>query len=246
MKSLRLLWFSVLLCLPSYVSALTLSDMRTEVRRSVRDTSSITNLRRYSDTVLTTFINEGQRVISYRTGIVTDSSPVVLSSGVNFVAVPTNFINAFRVTWSTATNSTCCEINLPELDLRQLDEDNGNTDWTSSTASTPSNYYMIYSQTARVFVHPIPQTNGYVKMYFYALPADLSSDSDIPFDSSLRLYIYHDLIAYYVIARILTIEGIAEEAAYYTQLYEMGIAEINQKFGRKPQREVKPSKEITP
>ena len=45
-------------CQPSY--ALTLSDIRTDIRRAINDNPSDTSRRRYTDAVLLDYINEAQ------------------------------------------------------------------------------------------------------------------------------------------------------------------------------------------
>ena len=161
-----------------------------------------------------------------------------VSAGTAYYSYPSDAIRIWRVTLNG--------VNLPELDLSQLDADTGNSHW-DTTSATPTNYFFDRSSESVVGLYPYPSSSGAtLKIFYYELPTDLSSDSDIPFDSDVRLYPYHDLLIYHVSYRILVQEGRLDEAEQYRTLYEAGAEAMNANVGHKPVRQIKPSKEVTP
>lgn len=217
--------------------ALTLSDTRTAIRRNVRDTASSTSLRRYSDAVLLTFVNESQRNIINETWASSDSTSTTVSAGTIYYSLPTEAIKVWRVTLGGA--------NLVELDLTQLDADNYDSSW--GTSGTPTSFFTTRSRRTEIGLQPYPSTSGgSLIIYYFQMVPDLSSDSDVPFDSDYRLYSYHDLIVFYVSARILLSENRITEAEAYLKLYSAGLQTMALNVGHKPQRNIATAKEVKP
>lgn len=217
--------------------ALTLSDVRSQVRRNVRDTASSSTLRRYSDATLLVYINEAQRAVINDTWALSSSSSTTLVAGSTYYDIPTNTIKVWRVTVDGA--------NLPELDLRQLDADSADAAW--NTGGTPASFFYDRTNQSKIGLQPFPITAGStLKVFFYNMAADLAVDADVPFDTNLRLYSYHDLLIYYVSFRILVSEHRLDEAAIYQQVYDSQVELMNSNVGHKPVRPVVQSKEVKP
>jgi hypothetical protein len=230
----RSFWL-LLAFVPSVAWSLSLADLETNIRRNVRDVSS--TQQRYSDTIIDALINEAQRAVINDTWAVNSYTSITLVSGSTYYTLPATTIKVWRVTLDGA--------NLPELDLKQLDADSGNGVWSSTGTATA--YFLDPSSTTVIGLQPYPNSSGgALKVFFHKLPVDLSSDSDIPFDGDIRLYAYHDLLVYHVSFRLLVIEDKLQEAQAYQALYGAGIQTMALNVGRKPLREIAPSKEIRP
>ncbi len=217
--------------------ALTLSEVRTAIRRNVRDTASSSSLRRYSDTVLNAFINEAQRSVINDTWAVSDIDSQSVTSGTSYYTLASTVIKPWRVTLDG--------VPLPELSVIQIDADNGGSAW-ETTSGTPTAYFFNRGNSTQIGLTPIPNASGTLKIYSYSRVADLSSDSDVPFDSEVRLYVYHDLLVYHVSYRLLVEENRIPEAEQYKDVYNGGVEIMNANVGHKPARALAPSKEIKP
>lgn len=219
--------------------ALTLSEIRTAIRRNVRDTASSSSLRRYSDTVLNAFANEAQRAIINDTWAMTNSRFETVTAGVTTYSMEATGIKPYRVT----VNS----IPLPQLDIKQLDTELAGSSWPF-TSGTPVAWYVNTGRTPnRVSLYPVPsETGAAIATAFYDLPADMTSDSSTPFNDLGTLYSYHDLVVFYVSFRILLAENRLAEADVYREIFNSGVEVMGANYGNKPVRPIKPSKEITP
>ncbi len=234
MKWKRVFWL-LLVFVPSVAWCLTLSDIETQIRRDVRDVSA--TAQRYSDTIIDALVNEAQRAVINDTWAVSAYASTTLVSGSTYYTLPTACIKVWRVTLDGA--------NLPELDLKQLDADSGNGVWNSTGTATA--FFLDRSSTTVIGLQPYPNTSGAtLKIFYYTLATDLSSDSDIPFNSDVRLYAYHDLLAYHASFRLLIMEDKVQEAQAYQALYTAGIQTMMLNVGNKPMREIAPSTEIKP
>lgn len=201
--------------------ALTLSGIETQIRRNVRDTSSDTSLQRYSDAYIDALINEGQRDVINNTWAISKSSSISLVSGTTYYLLPTTLIQISRVTADSA--------NLPEIDLTQLDFESNNTDWANS--GTPKYFFLDRSTVTAIGVYPYPSASGTLKVTYFSHATDLSSDTDEPFNALDNLAGYHDLLVYYVSARIEVIEGRADLAKYYEDIYLSRLQVMNTNVG---------------
>lgn len=223
----RIIWLLAVPIFCGAVQAQTLSEIRTAVRRNVRDTSSTASLQRYSDTILTTFVNEAQRDVVMNTWIISKSTTITLVANTTYYSLPTDVINIQRVTVDFA--------NLPEVLLEQQDADNGNTAWETS-GTTPASFFQDKSQTDKVGITPYPTSAGTMRIIYFAFATDLSSDSDVPFNSLDRFKGYHDLLTWYATYRILFIEGMFDKATNFKGLYDTRLPVLYQDYGAKPAR----------
>ena len=205
-----------------------LSDIRTQIRRNVRDTSATASLQRYSDSVLTDFSNQAQRAIVNSTWVISKSTTITLSAGTTYYTLPTDTIEIERATRQYG--------NLAEVKLQQLDADNANADW-ETTGGTPLYFFQDKAQSNKIGLQPFPNSAGNagtLRIIYYALPVDLSADSDKPFSAEDRYRPYDDLLVFFVTYRIFLIEGYQDRASIFRQEYDDLLQIMNANIGKKP------------
>ena len=218
--------------------ALTLSEIKTQIRVAIRDNPADSSRRRYSDSLLLQFANEGQREVNNLTWACDTSQTYVLSPLTTYYALPTNLIAVHQVYFKDRAGGL---IELDEKLQRSLydefpswDKSNGSPIyyWVSSSSGTSA----TASNPLQISYIPIPtrQSTGTVTIWFYSQPSDLSSDSDIPFDAQAELLPYNMTLAYYVIARIKFIEARNDEAVTYQGIYQTAVAIMKDRIGRAP------------
>ena len=208
------LLFSLLCISDSY--ALTLANIRTEIRRNIRDTDS--SRYKYTDTVILDFINEAQRDIVNTTWLLEKTSFYVLTAGVTQYSLPTDLIVVQNIEFLDSSRQTRF---LEEVTLKNLE--GSNPDWRR-LAGEPIQYWVDYSSTSarlQITYIPIPTTasTGTVTVRFTYLAPDLAADGDTPFDSRRHLFPYHMALVYHASMRIKQIERKTDETAFYASLY---------------------------
>jgi hypothetical protein len=219
---------ALLLC-GSVHASVTLSDIQTAVRRNVRDTATSSTLQRYSDSLITTVVNEGQRDVVSNTWILSKSTSITLSAQTTYYTLPTDLIAIQRVTLGYG--------NLPEVTLQQEDADNANGTW-ETTGGTPVYFFQDRAQSNKIGVAPYPTASspGTLRIIYYCLPTDLSSSSDVPFNSETRFAVYQDLLTWYATYRLLYIEGLWDKAKVFKDLYDTRIQTLFEDYGAKATR----------
>src|SRR3990167_7268653 len=216
--------------------AMSLSDIRTQIRRNVRDTSTDSTLQRYSNAVLLSYINEAQKEINALTWVVQQTTSPTLTANTTYYTMPDAFLAAKQVTWRKKTTGVVTEIKeISERVLRQ-----SNPDYERQAAGSPVNYFIRMptdgSNNLQLGIVPAPNSSstGTLRVDYVAQPADLSSDSDTPFDGYLSLAPYHGALVYQVSAKLKMIEGKPEEAMKYDALYAMWLQLMGEKTGTRP------------
>lgn len=218
--------------------SLSLLEIKTQIRINVRDNPSDTARRRNSDTTILQFVNEGQKEINNLTWACDTSLSYVLSPLTTYYNLPENFIAVHQAYFKDKSGNL---IELEEKLQRSLydtfpgwDRSNGSPIyyWVSSSSGTST----TASNPPQISYIPIPtrQSTGTVTIWYYNQPADLSSDSDIPFDAKSQFLPYNMSIVYYVTARIKFIEGRNDEAMTYQTLYQNSVAVMKDRIGRAP------------
>lgn len=210
--------------------ALTLSDIRSEIRRHLKDNATSTQQQRWSSTVLNLRINNAQREIAALTHCISSTAYTTTVSGTQSYALPSNFVIEHRVSYSTGPTATAYE-KIEKVLLGQLDLDD--TDWESTANGEPTQYYL---KDRLVYLLPTPNATwagtNRLKIEYFRYPANLSSDTDVPFDSVTDMYPYHSLITYYVLAQTFSEKGDTNSMAYWDGQYKalMGILANNLMF----------------
>lgn len=215
-----------LLIAPSISHALTLSQIRTEIRIRIRDSN--TSRQRYSDTQLLNMINQTQRDVINYTWLITKSGNISLVSGTTNYATPNDLIGIIRITLDG--------LNLPEKTLEGLDSDANGGNWLLNHGK-PSNYYQDPSLPDYVSMYPWPATSldiGTIHVNYSATATDLVSDSDVPFNAIENLLNYNDLLIYEPCYKVFLIEGENEKATEYRTYYENRLQNALTQAGSKP------------
>lgn len=219
---------ALLLCLcVVQAEALNLGEIRTVIRRNVRDTATVTTLRRYSDSYLNDLINEAQRDVINQTYAISLETSMSVVNGRDEYVTPERTIKVWRVTRVFG--------NLPEVELSKMDADFNNEPWQEELG-VPAYFYMKKSDPHYVFLYPVPNDSllGTLRIEYYAYPEDLVNDTDDPYSSIDELAGYDDLLVYHPTARILIVEGKLDRAQSYIGLYESGIKLMSENLGYKP------------
>ena len=214
---------------------LTLSDIETQIRRNLRDTSTDTSLQRYSDAVIDSLINEAQRDVVNQTWCLDASTGVVLTVNTTFYYLPTDLIAVKSARFTDSSNNTYVLEEKNERSFRQ-----NNPDWQKQTGK-PVNYFVrdaTDTATAyQVAYYPIPgavSSTGTVNIEYYSQATDLDDDTDVPFDGKRFMYPYHEVLVFYPTYRLKMTEGQTNDATLYFQVYKTGIDAIMSKLNSKP------------
>lgn len=233
MKKLLLLSLLFLAGWAAPARALTLADIRTQIRRNVRQTASDGG--RYTDAMINDWINEGQREIVNLTWCVEMSTSYVLSAGTTYYSLPTNFLGAKLVTFTDRHGLT---IEMDESSFHKIYQQE--SDFEASSTGPPDHYFIRHPGTAgttlQIAYIPVPTTTstGTVKMWYAYFPADLSADSSVPFDGFNHLKPYHYALVAHVTAKIKAIEGKYDEAGFYLKELERYVTTMEARFGASP------------
>lgn len=222
MKKWLLLLFLVL---PLKAEALTLSDIRDQIRILIKDTDS--SRRRYSDAQLLDFINEAQRDASSNSWIVQKSTSITLTTDTTYYSLPSDTIEITRVTRDYDL--------LEETTFDKEDSDADGSSWETE-GGVPLEYFQDSTQPDKIGIRPWSSgtsSTGTARIHYIAQPVDLSSDSDVPFNSHNRYLPYHDILIYYVVTRIFMLEGETNKVTLYAQLYESRLQMMREKVGQK-------------
>ncbi len=198
---------ALLLALPIQAGAITLSTLRADCRILVKDGGTTRN--RFSDAQLLRFINEGQKDLVQYAKPIRKSFQFELVSGTTYYALPSDYLTVVRLTRSYQV--------LPEVSIQNLDK---SLQW-QTVAGLPINYYVNHSSRTLIGFYPFPNSTsstGTVRVEYTAQATDLSSDSDLPFNSVTELQPYAYLISFYCAYRASLIDSqIAQAQAYYAE-----------------------------
>ncbi len=224
----KILILSLFLWIPSASHGLTLTNIRSEVRLIVKDANS--NREQYADSDLNDIINQWQREAATLSYAIINSTAFTLIGNTTHYTLPSNFIAIRRA----VEDFTLLDATSPEA----LDSEFSRTDWLTQRG-TPDRYYQLLSQADSVSVFPWPDptvvtATGTLTVYYYGLPADLSSDSDTPFDSLVKYNPYHDLLVWYTSYRILLIKGDVTRADVYKNMYQERLQVLIERANEQP------------
>lgn len=232
-RVLLFLFLGASACLSAH--ALTLSDIRVQVRRNVSDVSTDGSLQAYSDADLLFYINEVQVDAVNRTWALSKTTDYSLVAGTTFYSLPNDYIAALHVEFKPASNNNILELEeISEKALRTKDPA------YQFKTGPPNEYFVRYSTRSgtqlEIVFYPVATSNstGTVRVLYYCQPTDLSSDSDVPFNSQRHLYPYHHALIYGATFRILQIQGRTTEAALYRQLYDTSISVMDKRLQEMP------------
>jgi hypothetical protein len=208
--------------------ALTLSEIRTQIRVHVKDVGVAGTRQTFTDAQLNALINEAQRDVINATWAIQDQTTISLVAGTTYYALPNDLIEISRVTFNNK--------NLKETTFAAEDAEASNAAW-ETTGGLPSKYFQDSTQPGYIGFKPYPNTSantGTIKLFYIAFPSDIANDSDVPFNGVPRLYAFHDLLILYTCYKIFLIQGNQTKFQMYATQYESRIALMAGKYGSKP------------
>jgi hypothetical protein len=214
--------------------AATLSELRTSIRRNVRDTSTSASFQRYSDADLTSLLNEAQREVTNAVWMLQTETSYVSVASTMFTNLPSDLLAIIKVGYLRTGATT--RMDLPEKTLPGLTAMNPN--WESQTG-TPTNYYVRQRtdntlKQIGLYPAPVAASTGTVYITYAVMPGDLSGASDVPFNGASWLVPYHKALSDYVSGRLKQIEGKNDEATGYFQLAGAEINRMRERLGELP------------
>jgi len=223
----KLLLLLALLFAPALSDALTVSDIRSQVRLRIKDLDS--TRQRYTDAQLLGIFNEGQRdVIGATLALGTQRSFLSIPAGTTMyqlTGADEEIIQVYRVVFNDA--------NLNELDIKQIDSDNNNASFFG-TVGTPTAFYVRKDLPGYVGLYPTPNFGtGTLRVSYHKYPDDLTGDSSVPYDGAVNLYTYHNLLIYHACMTIFAVEGDFNKSAFYKTLYDAGLQVMNENLGER-------------
>jgi hypothetical protein len=227
------------LALPSLGRALTLSQLETQTRTLIRDTSADTNFQRFSNAQIDAFLNEGLRQLQNDAWLYQGSFNMDLTSGTIEYPLPADYISTVRVTISS--------MSLTQVSFQGLDGQNGGSygngspgyNWTVAM-STPTEYFIdsfVSGAPSNIgfFANPKFTTSGGVVFVQYVRQVPLLvNKSDIPFNGNSELLPYHDGIADFAAARCWQLLGRPDLTTWLMALYKDRAAQARANINRQP------------
>lgn len=178
------------LAIPSY--ALTASNIITQARILLNDSSSDTGRQRFSDAQLLQFLNDGQREANIFSWVLRSSYTFTLTGGTTEYALPSDFLTTWRITLSGNK--------LDQTSFNQLDAESAG--WQTSRALKPTKYYVYLATTSVIGFVPAPTTStGIIVVYYIQQPTEISSLSSSPWNNWTILSPYHSGLIYYIAYR---------------------------------------------
>ena len=213
------------------VHALTLSQIRTDVRRNLRDTDA--TRQRYTDAVLLDFINEAQREVVNATWLVEETSSYILTPFTTFYILPNKVIAVTHAEFKNRGNSTT-----PLIEKTRKGLGSDNPDWKRGSGE-PSEYFIDISSdsdqlTISYIPIPIVTSTGTVTLWFVVQIDDLAADGDVPFNGKRALYTHHNCLTFWATARIKAIERKVDESTFYFQLFGNCVEVTRNKANARP------------
>ena len=199
---------------------------RGSVRTQAADFCGDKNQTRYSATQYNTAINRAQEQFALDTKALFKDTSWSTVSGTATYDLPDDFM---WEDWVTYDGSEISPISRHELQRRK-----GGEDWTDDTG-TPT-HYIVDPEVAqgKVRLYPIPQEAKTLGMRYFPLPAEMTSDSDTPLNSTTRMAQFHIALAAYAAWLLLTGEdptpSIDQKRSDLMKIYADGAGKATETF----------------
>lgn len=189
------------------VLALTLADIKVQVRRLVDDKSNPQV--RFTDAEILSFVNEAQREIVNQTWCLSNRTSQALTARTTYYELPTDLIAIEHVDFIDSSNHVR---ELTEISEKAARQDNPDYE---RIVGPPMQYFVrgstsSTSYSTQIAFLPIPSTStalGTARIDYINMASDLSASTDVPFDGIRDLYPYHYAIVYSVTAKLKAIKG---------------------------------------
>lgn len=184
-----------------------LSAIQAECARLLGDVGN----NRWGASVLTLRINIAQTNILGYTNAVKTKQTLTPTANTATVSLDTDTMDIIRVDIKRTNNSW---VKLRGYLRDQLDFEDPN--WQQRTAGEPIGYWWD-GTNQQINLFPVPDTanaitNG-LRAWSVVKPADLSSSTDLPFDSNVAMIPYHMAICHWVVAQCFMDDGTPEALA---------------------------------
>ncbi len=237
-KIIRIFLSSFLLFAWVEAHALTVADIKTEIRRAILDDPDDTDRRLYTDTKLLDYINEAQREVVNLTWLGAQTTQYILTPQTTYYPLPDDMLAITQVEFFDINNTV---YELEEKRLRSLTE--RQPGWENDVGKpvhyvvTPSSQPMgNVSSPLFISYLPIPtiESTGTVRIWYTTQIPDLSFDSDVPFDNRRNLYSYHMIIVYHAVTRILSREMELDKLQIYALFYKDAVNTMQNRLGQAP------------
>lgn len=206
--------------------ALTAADILTRARVLLRDTSSDTTRQRFSDTQLLNWLNDGQREANAFGFVLQSSYTFQLVSGTTEYALPTDFLTPWRVTYKGRK--------IEQTSFNQ--QDATSVAWQTQSVGTPNGYYIYLASSPTIGFVPAPSSTstGTIVVWYIQQTTDMTTTTQVPFNSWSQLIPYHSGLAYFIAYRGLWAIGDQELASNYLQEWQQWIQALKAGIGRQP------------
>jgi hypothetical protein len=184
------------------------SEVRTEIRRSIKDNDPDPQRYRWTDIDLNARINIAQRKIAAETQSLEGRIVDDIQSGISEYSLPDVFLKDLRVLYK---NSDGDYKRLKKISQEELD--NYASAWRDSQSEIITHYSIRHNTI--LIIYPTPnfnRTDG-LKLDIIKQPDDLTADTDKPFDGSNLLLPFQDSIVLEVARQCLSDEGKTELAS---------------------------------
>jgi len=171
----------------------TLSQLRDDIRSQLKDNNPTETNRRWSDTLLNFRINQIQTNISEETRCLIARISTHTIANQREYAFPSDMIAPIRLAYHIHGSTPPAYKKLEFYIIGGLDNENAN--WENLSAGLPTKYYEFGDKYG---LHPKPSavyTSTYaVQIDYYQRAADMTADSDIPFNGYVLLYPFHKIL----------------------------------------------------
>lgn len=150
----------------------TLSELRTELRNRLDESSA----RFWEDTELNTYINRGLKDVGRRTEtLLTYVTDIMVTAGFPKYPLPNDVLRIHRVEF-VPVNTT----DTYPVEARSHQEMDQYWGVRQSITQSYPNFYVLWGITgidASLQLYPVPSQAGQLNIYYYRVPAELTSDS---------------------------------------------------------------------
>ena len=198
--------------------ALTETQLETQARLLLEDSSSSTDEQHFSPTEYLNWINIAQKEIASLTWCVKKSTTIASVAGQESYTLPTDYYSPDRVVFKGRVLTPTSE---DELYAQK-------SYWTDDSSSTLTQYYFIrqYPNSSgdnTLHLYKKPDTASNMTVQYIAIPADLSVSSDVPFNSDKKLVGFHYLIPLWVASKGWLLQGDINKANGFYSQYIQGV-----------------------
>jgi hypothetical protein len=199
---MRKLFYIFLIFIVGSLNATTFVNLENDVRELIRDTSTGSGERAYSQTTIQRWLNEAQtKMITYlkmSDDIPTRRYTIDTVTGTREYDLPPTFLEEKKV-WIVNSASTNTYERIDFTTINKLDKTQG---WEDSDNGEPTDYYIRYTtDSVQIGLYPEPDGDhsglGYLRIDYVPKFDDMVLSTSTPFNDLEHLRPYHDALVYY-------------------------------------------------